>query len=99
MRLVVFRHDEKPRGVLVDPVDDPRSHHPVDPAERIEMIEESVDEGVAFVAVARVNGQPLRLVDHRDGGVLIDDADGNVFRLEIEPYGRRKHDDNLLSRP
>ena len=60
--LVVAGDDHQPRGVAVEPVDDPRALGLAAP----EQVAEHVDQGLAAVAGRRVDDEPGGLVDHRE---------------------------------
>ena len=84
MRAVVFGDDEKPRRVLVDAVHDARTHDAVDAAQRIQPIQERVNERARKIAAARVHREPLLLIDDGDVRVLVNDVEGNIFGRQIE---------------
>jgi len=64
VRLVIFGDDEAAAGFLVEPVDDARSRHAADAAQRtLAVMEQSVDERVLLVAGGGMHDESGRFVD------------------------------------
>ena len=64
MCLIVLRHDETAAGFFVEPVDDSRSRHAADAAERtFAMMQQRVDERVFLVPGSRMNHEAGGFVD------------------------------------
>ena len=68
---VAASHDEEPRCVLVEPVDDAGAHL-MAPARALG--HEPLSQSAVFVARRRMDDHPRRLVDHQQPVVLVDDT-------------------------
>ena len=88
VRLVVFRDDEKPRRVLVEPVHDARTNNAVYRAERRQIVQKRVHESAVFTAARRVHDHTLRLVNDGDVVVFVNYVKGNVFGFQREIFRR-----------
>jgi hypothetical protein len=85
MRLFGARDEKKPRGSLVETMDDPGALFPVRGGKGAIAMEERVDQRAGAVAYRRMHHHAGGLVDHGDRVVLVDDVEGD--RLGSE-YGR-----------
>ena len=82
--LVVLGHHQKPRGVLVDAVDDPRPLHSAHPRQRLAAsVEQSVDQSPRVIPGGGMHHHAHRLVDHDDIVVLKDHIQGNVLGKHV----------------
>lgn len=73
------RHHHEPRGILVQPVDNPRAGQRR--ALRI-TVQQPVQERAGPVARARVHDEPSSLVDDQHMQILVDGVERNRLRLE-----------------
>ena len=72
---------QQPRGILVDPVDDPRPRDPADPGElSAAMMQQRIDQRPIAVARGRVDDQPGRLFYDDQMLVLERDLQGDILR-------------------
>ena len=80
MGQVILGDHEQPRRVAVETVDDPGRFSPA----RVESVSKwncsAVDQGAAPVPLRRMRDHARGLVHHRQGLVLVDDLDRDVFR-------------------
>lgn len=83
----VLCDDEEPRCVFVDPVNDPRSR--ILAAGNLTVRQERGNEGTTPVPGGRMNHHPSRFVHDDQIVVLVDDSEGNIFRLDGERLGGR----------
>ena len=89
MGLVVFGHDHQASGVLVEAVDDTRSLDAADAGQaRAAMGDQRVDQCAGGVAGGRVNDKALRLVDHDDRVVFVNDVERNGLALRRGGFRR-----------
>jgi hypothetical protein len=85
MRPVRLRHHDKPRGILVDPVHDPRPLRPADPREAVAAVmKKRVDQRPRRRAGRGVDDHPDRLVDHDQVGILPDHRQRNRLRQRLD---------------
>ena len=68
---VVLRHHQQAAGHLIDPMDDAGPDLPADGGKTVEMKEQGVDQGPAFIAHRRMDHHAPRLVDHAQVLVLV----------------------------
>ena len=72
--VIVFRHGQQPRRVLIDAVDDPRAQLAVDAGKVVsQSVEQAVDQCIVGVSGGGMHHQPLGLVDDQQIVVLVDD--------------------------
>ena len=91
-RLLRLRDDEESRGVLVEPVDDPRTCDAADAGEIGAVVEKGVHERAGEVSGRGVDDHAGRLVDDKEVVVLEDDGEGNVLWFGNCGDGRRDLD-------
>jgi hypothetical protein len=70
-RLLVLRHDEAPRRVLVQPVHDPRPQFPTHARQILHPVQQRVHQRPRCVPRPRVHHHPRRLVHHHQVLVLV----------------------------
>lgn len=87
-------HHQKSAGILIDAVHDARTWHLV---ERGVVVKERVLERSVMVARGRMDNQPLRLVDHDEGGILVDDMERNGFRGDLRDHLEGRGQDHFLT--
>ena len=97
MGQVVFRHDEKAGGVLVDAVDDTGPQDAVDAGQLASPgVEQAVDQGVLPVTRRRVNHQALGLVYDDDVLILVGDGQLHLGGLYVQRLRLRQlHPDDI----
>ena len=93
VRRVRLRHDDEAGRVLVEPVHDAGALHPADARQVRHERQQRVHERAVRVSRRGVHREPRRFVHHDELVVLVDDADGDVLRREVERR-RRRHDDH-----
>ncbi len=81
---IILRHHHETGGVFVEPVDDPGSGDPADPAEVLAVVEEGVDERTAGIARRRVDDEIRGLVDDQKIFVFEDDRQRDLLGSDIE---------------
>ena len=94
MGAIVLGHDDQAAGVFVESVDDAGAQVAAGGGERLEAVEQRIDQRAAaarVVALARagVDHHSGRLVDDREVGVFVDNVQRNVFRSGLERRGAR----------
>ena len=88
MGVVVFRHGQQSRRVLVDAVDDSRAQLAVDAGKIVPQgVEQAVDQGIVGVSGGGMHHQPLGLVDDQQIVVLIDDVQGHFGGNDVHSLG------------
>ena len=86
MRAVGLRHHHQAGGILVQPVHDAGALHPADARKaRAAMRDQRIDQRAGRVSGGRMHHQPLRLVDHDQGVVLVHDIERDVLGLLAPP--------------
>ena len=88
MRVICFRHDEEPRGLLIKPMHNPGPFHTADARETCAVREERVDERSGVHATRRMHQHPRRFVDNYEVSILVKDVKRNRFRLKGFPRTR-----------
>lgn len=97
MRRVILGHHDGPRGVLVQPMHDPRPLDPPDAGELGTMGQKRIDEGTRSIAWAGMHHHARSLVDHQKMLVLIEDSEGNRLRQHTRGFGRwQAHGDAIM---
>jgi len=94
MRQIGLGDHEEPRGVLVDPVHDPRPDPPADPRQPAAgVVQERVDQRAVRRPRRRVHDEPGRLVDDDQVGVLVHDGQRDRLgrRRDRRRLGQRQH--------
>ena len=76
-------HHQKSAGIFVDAMHDPGSWHLV---ERGIVMQQRILERPVMVPCRRVDDQTLRLVDHDQGLILVDDVERNGFRSDMRDH-------------
>ncbi|OPY16542.1 MAG: hypothetical protein A4E74_01816 [Syntrophus sp. PtaB.Bin075] len=100
-----FGHHEQTGSILVQAVDDSRTHHPADTRQIPAMEKEGIDEGARDVTRRRMDDQTCRLVQNKDVMVLIQNGKRDIMRDKFQRgcRGFFKHHDiagsKLLTRP
>jgi hypothetical protein len=84
---IVLCHDEYSRGSAVEAVNDPRSSDPTNPAQVGAVVEERVDEGPRGMSGCRMNDHVRRFVEYQQILILVEDVQGNGFRLRLGRLG------------
>ena len=90
---VRLRDDDEAGRVLVQPVHDAGALHAADARQVRHERQQRVHERAVRVPRRGVHREPRGLVHHDELIVLVDDADGDVLRREVERR-RRRHDDH-----
>ena len=86
--VIVFRHGQQSRRVLVDAVDDSRAQLAVDAGKIVPQgVEQAVDQGIVGVSGGGMHHQPLGLVDDQQIVVLIDDVQGHFGGNDVHSLG------------
>ena len=81
---VGFGDDEAARGVLVEPVDDPRAFDAADPGElAFAMMEQGVDESAVGVSGSGVDDHAFVLVDDDERVVFVKHPECDVLGLSV----------------
>ena len=84
VRLVIFGDDEAAAGFLVEPVDDARSRHAADAAQRtFAMMQQRVDERVFLVPGGGMHDESGGFVDDEQRFVLEQNIERDFFRLRL----------------
>ena len=90
VRPVVLRDHHQARGVLVEPVHDPRPPDAADAGQAVAaMGEQRVDQRAALVTCRGMDHEPGRLVDDDEVAVLVDDAERDRLRCRLGRDRRR----------
>ncbi len=98
VRLVILGDDEAAAGFLVEPVDDARSRHAADAAQRaFAMMQQRVDERVFLVAGGGMHDESGGFVDDEQRFVLEQNIERNFFRLRLGGLGFRPMDFNFFA--
>ena len=98
MSAVVLGDQKEPRRVFVEAVNDARPQSPTDASQIRTVSQESVDEGMATLAGARVNRQSRRLIYHQQIGVFVDNREGNRLWFQVKRLRRRDTNYNTVLR-
>ena len=96
MRRIILRHDEQARRHAVDPVHDAGPQRAAYGGKRPEMVQQPVDERTRRVPRRRMHHKPLRLVDHADVRILIDDVERHVLRYGVDLHRVRYRQQHLV---
>ena len=93
MGAVGFRHDQQPRGVLVDAVHDAGALFPANARQRIAaMRQQRVDQRTRRAARSRMNDHARGLVDHDQVIILMRDDQGDGLGAGLDRFGGRQGD-------
>jgi len=88
MRRIGLRHDQQPRRILVEPMDDPRPADPANARKAVAtMCDERVDQSTGGMSRRRVHHESRRLVDHDQIIVLVRDGKRQRFGLRRRGNG------------
>ena len=87
-------HHQEPAGIFINPMHDAGSR---DPVERRVVMQQGVLEGPVMVSRGRVNHQPLGLVDHDEGLILVDDVEWNGLRCDLGDHVEDRGQDHVLA--
>ena len=79
---VILRHEQKSRGILVDPVHDAGAYLPADAGELVQMLEQGVHHRAVRVARRGMHHHAAGLVHHGEIAVLVDDVQVDILRLD-----------------
>ncbi len=83
---VGFGDQEDAAGEAVEAVDDAGAEVAADAGERVEAVEQGVDQGAGVDAGAGVDHHAGGLIDGDDGGVFVEDAERDVFGSGVERW-------------
>ena len=84
MGAVGFRHHEKPRGFLVNPMHDPRSLHPANTRKALAaMMQKRIDQGAIWRPRRGVNNHPRRFIDDDKVRILVNHLKRNILRADM----------------
>ncbi len=83
--LIVLGDDHQSRGAAIETMHDSRARLAADPAQILDVVQQSIDERAARVPGPGMDDHPGGLVEDDDIRILEDDAQGQRFRLR----GRR----------
>ncbi len=99
MRGVGLRRDDQARGVLVDPVHDPRPRHPAHAGDvRPQQVHQRVDQRAVRRARRRVHHHARGLVENDQVGVLERHGQGDLLRRDLGRLRLRHRDRPGLAR-
>ena len=86
MGKIVFGNDQQAAGVLIDPMDNPRPDHAVDPRKGIAAVrQQRVDQRSTRMSGCRMHHHSLGLIDHQQVRILITDIQWDRLRQNIQP--------------
>ena len=98
VRLVIFGDNEAAAGFLVEPVDDARSRHAADAAQRtIAVMQQRVDERVFLVTGGGMHDESGGFVDDEQRFVLEQNIERDFFRLRLGGPGFGPMDFNFFA--
>jgi hypothetical protein len=86
-RAIVLGHHQQPRGVLVDPVNDPGAELTPDATQIVHVGQERIDQRARLVTRRGMHHQPGGLVDHDEVCVLVHDGERNRLGLYVRRHG------------
>ena len=94
---VVFRDEDEPARILVEPVDDPRSLHTVDDREIPEVVEEGIHEcsRISELAGNRMGIDPRILTDDREIGIVENNFQVHILSNEMGFLGFEFYFENI----
>ena len=93
-----FCHKNQARGVLVQPVDDPRPFYPADASKIRAMVQQCVHQRSREMTGRRMNHHSGWLIDDHHAIVFIHDIQGNGFCGKVQRSGFRDTDLDDISR-
>ncbi len=97
VRTVGFRYHHHAGRILVEPVHDSRPFHPADAREAVPTVrDQCIDQCAGAVSGGRMHHQPLRLVDHDQRIVLVEDVQRDVLALWLRGLIRWHNQANLV---
>ena len=82
--LIMLRHHKAPACVLVQSVHDPGPHLPANPAQRLTVEQEGVNQRSRLHPGSRVDGESSRLIYNQQMVVLVKDPKRNIFRCQVD---------------
>jgi len=80
-------------------MDDAGAQHAADPRKVPAVMEQGVDQGSPGISGPGMDDQPRRLVDHQQGGILIDDLQGDVLRHDLARRRRGNRQKDFVPPP
>ena len=90
MSQIIFRHRQKPGGILVNPVDNAGAQLSVDARKVIPHgVQKAIHQSVLLMPGGRMHHQPLGLVDHQHILVFVDDIQRHFRSHNIHGLGLR----------
>ncbi len=95
--LVILAGDHGSCGILVNPMYDAGTHHPVDTGEFLSaVIKQGIYQGPGVMPCRRVDHHALGLVHHNHVPVLIEDVQGDIFRQDVRCHRFRQEKGYLV---
>ena len=94
VRGIVLGHHHKPRGILIQPVDDAGAHLAPDARKIIAGEQQRIDQRVLLMPRRGMHHQRARLIDHHNVRILVDDGDVHLHRHGLQRFrvGQRQFD-------
>lgn len=83
VRNVAFGNDQESRGLLVQPMHQPRPFRPAALGEVAATPHEGIDQSSGPVTWSRMDDHSGRLVHHEQVGILVDDPERDVLALNV----------------
>ena len=87
-------HHQEPAGIFINPMHDAGSRNLV---EGRVVMQQGILECPVMVSRGRVNHQPLGLVDHDEGLILVDDVERNGLRCDLGDHVEDRGEDHVLA--
>ena len=98
MGRIRFGHHQKPAGVFVNPVHNPRTFHPTHTREIFAaMGQKRINQCSRRRAWCGMHNHSGRLVDHNQVVIFKQNLKRNIFRQHVTFHGFRQMDDNIIA--
>jgi hypothetical protein len=85
--LIILGDDHHAGSLPVETVDDARSQHTVNSSEVFAMMEKCINQCSGCVSRSRMDNHAGWFVNHDDGGIFIQDREGEGFGFQREGFG------------
>ena len=99
MGMVVFCHDQTPRCILVETMNNSRAFAPALLRELLAVMEESIHDRSGPVPCGRMNHHSGRLVNHQDVRVFVQNIQRQILRFGFNGLRGRLLHPQLLAAP
>jgi len=93
---IILGDEQDPGRVAVEAMDDSRPRFPAHPRERLQMVQQGVDQRSAADSCAQVDHHPRRLVDGNHVVILIQDFERDRLRIRSQRRWRLRLNPNAL---